>query len=75
MTNAKTIESVPQDSAYPICEALRRRPWYTVSGLWCWGCSTFTSGDPAQRCGAVVACPQVLAQYHREHSRATGVPR
>jgi|OpeIllAssembly_1097287.scaffolds.fasta_scaffold1394588_2 hypothetical protein len=75
MTNARTIESVPQDIAYPICEALRRRPWYTMSGLWCWGCTTFTGGEPAQRCGAVVACPQVVARYRLEQSRANGAER
>ncbi len=65
---AKAAESLPPDVAYPLCEQIRRSPIYTVAGLWCWGCMTFTGGDPAKRCGAVVACPQVLARYRKQRA-------
>lgn len=58
---------IPQEIAYRICDEIRaenrRKPYKIVSSLWCWGCTTFTGGDPQKRCGATVSCPQVVKRY------------
>ena len=49
--SAEPAKPLPPDIAYPLCDAIRRSPIYTVAGLWCWGCARF-SATPAQRCFA-----------------------
>ena len=69
MQGADSVTSVPRDAALRLCEEIRqegRRKWYTWSAWWCWGCVTFTQGDPAKMCGAIVACPQVVERSARQ---------
>ncbi len=45
--------AIPQEIADELCEEIRtqyRGKWWTVAGWQCWGCTTFTKGDPAKRC-------------------------
>ena len=60
---------LPKEIAYRICDEIRaenrRKPYTIVSPLWCWGCMTFTGGDPQKRCGATVSCPQVIKRNAR----------
>ncbi len=47
------MNATPKDQALAICEAIikeNRGKWYTVNGMWCWGCTTFTRGDLDKRC-------------------------
>jgi hypothetical protein len=64
-------DSIPDDVALRLCEEIRqgnRGKWYTVNGLWCWGCAQF-SGEPAKRCFANPkspgnrGCAQVNARF------------
>jgi heterodisulfide reductase subunit C len=65
------MDQTNKEQGYAMCEAIRaenrRRP-LNVSAWWCWGCTTFTGGDPAKRCGETYACPQVLKRLERGKS-------
>ena len=70
MNTNNSIAAIPQDIAYQLCADIRaegKRKWYTWSAWWCWGGTTFTSCDPAKRCGATVACPQIVDRYARQN--------
>ncbi len=46
---------ISSQQALAICDQLRavnRGKWYTYQTWWCWGCMTFTKGEPAKRCFA-----------------------
>jgi hypothetical protein len=65
--------AIPREVASRLCEQIRQEQqgrWYTLNGLWCWGCATFTGGDVARRCWASNAetrgCTQVNAGYDRK---------
>ncbi len=67
--------SIPKETAYRLCEEILREnrgKWFTFSGLWCWGCARFGGDDPAQRCGGVVDCPQVMARCARHSPEGRG---
>jgi hypothetical protein len=68
------METPSKELGYALCETIRaenrRRP-LSFSALWCWGCTTFTEGDPDKRCGATYACPQVLERHKRDHADTT----
>jgi hypothetical protein len=66
MQDTGCVTAVPHDVALRLCKEIRqegRRKWYTWSAWWCWGCATFTQGDPAKMCGAIDACPQVVERH------------
>ena len=74
------MDSIPAEIALRLCEELRehnRGRWYTVTGLWCWGCVAFSQNDPARMCVNSRpdhrGCAQVNARYNRltriEHPR------
>ena len=77
MNDRDTGEVISEDEAYRICKDIRRenrrKPYRLFSGLWCWGCITFTR-DPSERCGAVIECPQVVAYLHKAASRSQPQP-
>jgi hypothetical protein len=60
------MDAPEKEQGLALCEIIReenrKRP-ISVSALWCWGCTTFTGGDPEKRCGATYACPQVLERF------------
>ncbi len=52
--NQKTfVNAIPKEVAFQLCTAIRQRyhgKWYTSAGLQCWGCTTFSKGDPTKMC-------------------------
>lgn len=34
----------------------------------CWGCTTFSKGDPARMCGGIAACDLVLSRYRKQQT-------
>ncbi len=66
------MEAIPKDQSLAICEEIRaenRGKWYTYTGLWCWGCATFTKGDPAKRCFAATADNRGCAQVNQRFDK------
>lgn len=68
----QALEAIPRETALRLCEEIRaenRGRWWTVNGMWCWGCARF-SGEPDRRCWANApgnrGCAQVNARYDRE---------
>jgi hypothetical protein len=61
-----TPESLSLDPALAIrlCEEVQKGQLIKVFTQ-CWGCTTFSKGDPAKMCGEVVACNLVMARYQR----------
>ena len=60
---------IPNETALRLCQEIReenRGKWYTLNGLRCWWCSTFSS-SPEKRCFAsrpdFRGCGQVNARY------------
>lgn len=69
------METIPEDTAWQLCAEIRQAnqgKWYTVNGLWCWGCAMFSKHDPAKMCVSNRAvyrgCAQVNARYDRSSS-------
>ncbi len=49
------MSDISNEQALAICDELRianRGKWFTYQAWWCWGCITFTKGEPDQRCFA-----------------------
>jgi hypothetical protein len=49
----ETDNAIPKETALQLCAEIRqevRGKWYTFAGLQCWGCATFSKGDPAKMC-------------------------
>ena len=73
MAALKPLEAIPQNLALQLCDeisAANRGKWYTLRGLWCWGCRTF-SKTPEQRCFAQdnnTGCPQVNKLYAERYA-------
>ncbi|NJD03976.1 MAG: hypothetical protein FIA99_15570 [Ruminiclostridium sp.] len=47
------IQPISKEDALKICEKIRKDysgKWYTLAGLQCWGCKTFTGGDTGKMC-------------------------
>lgn len=78
--------AIPREKALQLCTEIReenRRKWYTPAGMMCWGCLTFSKGDPAKMCFSsrpdYRGCYQVNARYDRQvksgavHEGAGGV--
>lgn len=66
---------IPAEEARRLCEEIYRRNrgrWWTVGGLWCWGCAAFTK-PPTKRCWANApgnrGCAQVAARFDRVTGR------
>ena len=69
MSDPKATITVPAAEAERLCSQLQaqhRKQWYNPSLWQCWGCATFSQGDPAKMCGQVVGCNLVVARYRRE---------
>ena len=66
----QNIAAIPRETALRLCQEIRqdnRGKWYTFNGLWCWGCSTFSRGNPDKLCFASKAdcrgCGQFNARF------------
>ena len=73
---AETETGISKNEAFRLCETIRaenRGKWYTFGGLMCWGCVTFSKGDPARMCVSSRAdyrgCLQVNARYDNKVTR------
>jgi hypothetical protein len=69
---------IPKEKALELCLEIRqenRGKWYTSAGMMCWGCLTFSKGDPAKMCFSSQpdyrGCYQVNARYDRQVKRGT----
>lgn len=67
-------EAITKDEALRICEAIRiqyRGKFWTLAGLQCWGCTTFTKGNIDKRCFASQpnfrGCNLVNGVYDKQH--------
>ncbi len=61
---------IPKDTALELCAEIRQKyggKWWTLAGMQCWGCTTFSKGDPAKMCVAsrpdYRGCNLVTARY------------
>ena len=53
MEKDNDINAIPKDVAWQLCTEIRqehRGKWYTAAWWQCWGCVTFSKGDPAKMC-------------------------
>lgn len=70
------MEAIPRDVALQLCAEIRdqyRGKWWTLAGLQCWGCWTFTQGDAAKMCVSSRpdnrGCNLVNARYDQQRGR------
>lgn len=52
-TRNNPVNAIPKERAFQICEQIRQKyggKWYTLAGMQCMGCTTFSKGDPARMC-------------------------
>lgn len=61
---APEIQSLDPALAVRLCREVQQSQFIKVFTQ-CWGCTTFSKGDPAKMCGGVVACNLVLARYNQ----------
>jgi hypothetical protein len=73
MEKHNPITTISKETAWQLCAEIRREnqgKWYTINGLWCWGCEKFSHRDPAKMCFAnsptYRGCAQVNARYDRQ---------
>ena len=66
------MDAIPRERAMQLCAEIRqenRRRWYTPAAMMCWGCTTFSGGDPAKMClsskPGYRGCYQVNTRYGR----------
>lgn len=54
MNNKNYSENViPKDVAQQLCKEVRQQfsgKWYTLAGMQCWGCTTYSKDDPTKMC-------------------------
>jgi hypothetical protein len=53
MSDPLSRDSIPEQMALDLCRKVRARHrgrWYSFYAWWCWGCNTFTGGDPTKMC-------------------------
>jgi hypothetical protein len=73
MSQSNPNLAIPKEVALQLCTQLREQyggKWYTLTGLQCWGCTTFTRNDPDKMCFAnrpdYRGCNLVNARYDRQ---------
>lgn len=62
-------EKLSMDAAVQLCNEVQSTQIIKIFTQ-CWGCTTFSKGDPAKMCGGIVACNLVLNRYRKQQSRA-----
>ncbi len=77
MKQIDTANAIPRDVAFQLCAEIRqayRGKWYTFAGWQCWGCATFSKGEPARMCVSSRAdyrgCNLVNSRYDRQMRQA-----
>jgi hypothetical protein len=53
MSQPGSVTAIPQDVAVKLCAEIQQKyrgKWYTAAGMQCWGCITFSKGDPDKMC-------------------------
>lgn len=75
-SNILTDRAISKETAFRLCSEIRQKSggkWYTLTGLQCWGCTTFSKGDPTKMCLCSQAgyhgCNLVNARYDLEAHR------
>ena len=73
MNQTDSVNAIPKEVAFQLCAEIRqqyRGKWYTLAGLQCWGCTTYSRGDPTKMCVSNRAdyrgCNLVNARYERQ---------
>jgi len=66
-------DAIPRETALQLCVEIRqenRRKWRTWGRWMCWGCETFSKGDPDKMCVSshpdYRGCVQVNARHDRQ---------
>ncbi len=69
----KTINEIPKDIAFQLCEGIRQQHqgmWWTLADMQCMGCNAATKGDLTKRCVSNApgyrGCNLVNARYGRQ---------
>ncbi|HEY4691428.1 MAG TPA: hypothetical protein VIK33_19120 [Anaerolineae bacterium] len=67
------MDAIPHEVAVRLCEEIRREnrgKWLSAARWQCWGCVTFTQGDPAKMClnnqPGYRGCQLINARYDRQ---------
>ena len=70
MSSTDPVSAIPKETALALCAEIRQQylgKWYTLAGLQCWGCTTFSQGDSAKMCigndPGYCGCNLVNARY------------
>ena len=53
MRPSNAMNAIPKDMALQLCAEIRQAylgKWYTLAGLQCWGCTTFSKGNTTKMC-------------------------
>jgi hypothetical protein len=73
MKKDNKVNAIPKDVAWQLCTEIRqehRGKWYTATWWQCWGCTTFSKGDPAKMCFSNAdgyhGCNLVNARFDRQ---------
>jgi hypothetical protein len=71
MKHEQDMPPIPKDIAQQLCAEIREanRGKWGLAALQCWGCVTFSKGDPARMCAAnrpdYRGCNRVNARFDR----------
>lgn len=70
------MNTIPREIALQICGEIRRenrRKWFSASRWQCWGCVTFTKGDPDKMClraqEGYSGCVLINKRYARQQGK------
>ena len=73
MSTPHSLQAIPKETALALCAEIRQQylgKWWTFAGWQCWGCTTFSHGDPAKMCVSsrpdYRGCNLVTARYARQ---------
>jgi len=64
------MDTLSMDVAAQLCNEVQAGQLIKIFTQ-CWGCTTFSKGDPAKMCGGIVACNLVLSRYRKQQPQQT----
>ena len=77
MNKLETTNAIPKEVALQLCSEIRQEvlgKWYTMAGMQCRGCMTFSKGDLAKLCISnrpdYRGCALVNARYDQQFAQA-----